>query len=306
MWNSKASGYLAALLATVLWSGNFIIARGLADAMPPWQLNFWRWLVAFLVMLPFGWRNFIAERRCVTKHAGYMLWMGLIGVTLMNTLIYKAGQTTPSLNMALIMPATPAVILLLARLMYKEKISAPRLLGMVIAMGGIILLIARGSLATLIDLSFTAGDIWCIGGMLCFALYSIFMRQRPEKLSPTSFNLWVFLIGLVLSLPGVIWETATQPPAKVDVILIVAILYAGLGCSALAFWLWTVGIERIGAVRAAIVYYSLPVFTAIQSWYILHESASLIQLTGGALIICGIFLASLPKRGGSAGTDRQT
>ena len=52
-----SQGYAAALAATVIWSGNFVVARAVADMIPPWQCNFWRWLVALLALLPFAWKT---------------------------------------------------------------------------------------------------------------------------------------------------------------------------------------------------------------------------------------------------------
>lgn len=87
-----ALGYGSALLATIIWSGNFVVARALATLIPPWQCNFWRWLVALLVLLPFARRHLRRDWPGIKKHWAYLSLMGILGITLMNTLIYKAGQ----------------------------------------------------------------------------------------------------------------------------------------------------------------------------------------------------------------------
>lgn len=285
-------GYLAALAATIIWAGNFVVARAFAASIPPLQFNFWRWIIAFCAILPFALPKLRSDWAGIKNALGYLSLMGLLGVTMMNSFIYKAGQSTTSLNMALIMPATPAVILLLARLVYAERIGIRRLSGMLLALTGILILVTRGDPERLFRLEINSGDIWTLGCMLCFALYSLFMRQRPLNISVAGFNAAVFFLGLVYCLPFVAWEMAALPTPEFSWQLIGGLFYAGVGCSTIAFWLWTLGIDRIGPVAAGIVYYSLPLFAAVMAWLALGEEVTLFQLLGGAIIIAGIFIAT--------------
>ena len=284
----------AALLATVVWSGNFVAARALYDSIPPWQFNFWRWAVAFAALLPFALRRLPDDWPAVRRHWRYLSLMGILGVTLMNTFIYKAAQSTESLNMALLMPASPVVILLLARVFYGEAIPPRRLLGMLTVLAGALILISRGDWQRMAALRFNPGDVWTLGGMLCFAVYSLLMRRRPQDVSPLGFNVATFGLGLLYALPCTLLEAWLLPLPVVTPALLTGVLYAGLGCSALAFWLWTVGIDRIGPVRAGILYYSLPVFAGAGSVLVLQEQIVPAQIAGGLLIIGGICAATVP------------
>ncbi|MBE6441215.1 MAG: DMT family transporter [Desulfovibrio desulfuricans] len=284
----------AALLATVVWSGNFVAARALYDSIPPWQFNFWRWAVAFAALLPFALRRLPDDWPAVRRHWRYLSLMGILGVTLMNTFIYKAAQSTESLNMALLMPASPVVILLLARVFYGEAIPPRRLLGMLTVLAGALILISRGDWQRMAALRFNPGDVWTLGGMFCFAVYSLLMRRRPQDVSPLGFNVATFGLGLLYALPCTLLEAWLLPLPVVTPALLTGVLYAGLGCSALAFWLWTVGIDRIGPVRAGILYYSLPVFAGAGSVLVLQEQIVPAQIAGGLLIIGGICAATVP------------
>jgi drug/metabolite transporter (DMT)-like permease len=57
----RFAGEGLALLATVLWAGSFILARGLRDDVPPVALNFWRWAVASVVVMPFTLRPTVSS-----------------------------------------------------------------------------------------------------------------------------------------------------------------------------------------------------------------------------------------------------
>lgn len=289
----QALGFGFALLATMLWAGNFVVARAVAHAIPPWQLNFWRWVVALIVLLPFAWRSVLEDWPVLKRHWRYLSAMGLIGVTLLNTLIYKAGQTTESLNMALLVPAAPVVILVFSRVLYKELITRARLIGLLVVLMGMGVLISRGDWQRLAALQVNSGDLWTLGGVTCFGLYSLFMRQRPAELSTLSFNAATFALGILLSLPLTIAEALLLPLPSLSTPVVVGVLYTGIGCSALAYWFWTLAIDRIGPVHAGIVYYSLPVFTGLASVFILGEQIVWAQIVGGGLIIGGICVATL-------------
>lgn len=288
-------GYIAAFLATALWAGNFIAARALAEQIPPCQFNFWRWVIGLVGILPFALRSCMQDWDVLRRHWRYLSLMAFIGVTLMNTFIYKAGQTTESLNMALLMPAAPVVVLVLSRLVCGERISFRRFLGMLSALAGVGILLSRGNLQRLVDLQLNSGDLWTLLCMLSFAVYSLFMRQRPRDISPLAFNAAVFALGIVYALPCVALEAWFLPMPTLTFKLISGLMYVGLGCSAAAFWLWTVGIDRIGPVRASFIYYSLPVFAGIGSVLILDETVHLAQVVGGALVVGGICLATFHK-----------
>ena len=96
-----AVGYGMALLATVIWSGNFVVARAVADMIPPWQCNFWRWAVAFVVCLPFAWRHIRRDEPLLRRHWRYVSLMALLGVSLMNTFFYKELSSCIELGMVL-------------------------------------------------------------------------------------------------------------------------------------------------------------------------------------------------------------
>ena len=292
------TGYSCALLAVVIWSGNFVVARAVAGLIPPWQCNFWRWFIALFVLLPFAKRHWRTDWPAIKKNWRGLSVLGILGVTLLNTLIYKAGQTTESINMALLVPTAPIVILLLSRILYAEPISSRRMAGVLVVLLGVGILVSRGDWDRLAHLRFNEGDLWALGGVLCFGLYSLFIRQRSTDISPIGFSLATFALGLLYSLPFTAIEAVMLPTPRLSTPLVVSMLYTGIGCSALSFWLWTVAIDQIGPVRAGMVYYSLPVFAGIAARLILDETVTPAQMVGGALVITGIIVATvvMPQR----------
>lgn len=289
---AQARGYAAALLATVIWAGNFVVARGMAGSIPPVQLNFWRWVVALVCVAPLALRHWRADVRAARGHWAYMTLVALLGVTLMNTLIYKAGQTTTSLNMGLIMPATPVVILVLARVIHGEPVTPRRMAGVVMVLAGIVFLLTRGSLANLLAVRFTSGDLWVLGGMAAFAVYSLLVRRMPRGMSTAGFNALQFALGLTLCLPALAWEMRACPAPQWTPTVWGCVLYVGAGCSCAAYLLWTRAVADIGPVNAGLVYDSIPLFVALEGVLLLGERVTVAHALGGGLIVAGIVLAT--------------
>jgi len=294
--NTRFLGYLAALSATVLWAGNFVVARGIAQEIPPVQLNFWRWLLALACILPFAWPKLRADWPAMKRHWRYLAAMGLVGVSALNAFVYKAGQTTESLNMALLVPTAPVMIILLSRIVYGEPLTPRRLGGVAIVLVGVLELVSRGDWSHIASLRFLPGDLWALAGAACFALYSLFVRKRPAGISVEGFNAATFAWGLVLMLPVLAVEAATGPATSWNLRVLTGVAYAGIGCSFAAYTLWTKAIGAIGPVLAGIVYYFLPVVTAVESVWLLGEAVTAAHVLGGALIVSGILLATLDVR----------
>lgn len=286
------SGYLFALGATAIWSGNFIVARGLSDIVPPISLAFWRWVVAVIVFLPFALKPVIAERQQLLQNIRYLSLTALLGVTVFNTLIYVAGHTTSALNLSLIAITFPIFIIVLSRLFYGEKVTANKMLGVALVTGGVVVLITKGKLSVLHNISFAVGDLWMLSASVIFAIYSILVKQKPKNLSIWAFQLSTFSIGLLFLFPFFIWESITVAPVNYDSTTVLSILYVGIFASLAAFVLWNKAIVTIGPSKSGMIYYTLPLFSGFLAYLFLNENIGMIHLFSALLIVAGILTAN--------------
>lgn len=284
-------GFVCAIAATILWSGNFIVARGLSEVIAPLSLAFWRWVVAILVLLPFAIKPLLARKAWMKKHLGYLSIVSLLGVTLFNSLIYLAGQTSSAINLSLIAITFPIFILILSRIFLSEVISWNKLFGIVLVAAGILLLISKGDVLVFSQLSFAQGDIWMLIASLIFAIYSMLLKHKPAGISVPAFQLASFILGWIFLLPFYLLELFWLPPQALDPSMVASILYIGIFASLVAFILWNKAIAIIGAVNAGMVYYSLPIFSGILAIVILDESVTTLHLYSTLLVLMGIILA---------------
>lgn len=290
------SGYLFAIGATALWSGNFIIARGLNESIPPISLAFWRWVVAVIVFLPFALKPLISEWSILKENISYLSITSLLGITVFNTLIYLAGHTTTAINLSLISITFPVFIVILSRFFFRELITFKKGFGIIVVVAGVILLITRGNLSSLLHISFAIGDAWMLAAAMIFAIYSILLKRKPEKLSIWAFQLSTFILGLIFLFPFFIWEYAVTPPVEFDTKTVSSILYVGIFASLSAFVLWNKAIMAVGPSKAGMVYYTLPLFSGFLAYFFLKEDIGMIHCYSALLIISGILIANYESK----------
>jgi drug/metabolite transporter (DMT)-like permease len=253
--------------------------------------------VAVIVFLPFALKPLLAQRDVIREHIGYLAITALLGITTFNTLIYLAGHTTTALNLSLISITFPVFIVILSRFFFGEKITINKGIGIILVATGVILLVTKGNVSSLANISFAIGDVWMLIAAIIFAVYSILIRHKPEGLiSIWSFQLSTFILGLVFLFPFFIWEYATSPTIEFDAKTVGSILYVGIFASMSAFVLWNKAIMVIGPTKAGMIYYTLPLFSGVLAYLILKEDISMVHLYSAILIITGILIANFESK----------
>lgn len=293
--NHTVQGFLLAIIATLLWSGNFIIARKVSNAISPVSLAFFRWTCASLVLLPFAYKQVIAEWSPLKANWRILTWIALTGIALFNTFVYVAGHNTTAINMALIgTTSSPIFATAMAVIFLKERLGFYRIIGMIICILGIVLLISKGSWEVLFSFKFSSGDTWILAGAFAFAVYNILVRKKPVNISALSFLLIIFVLGSLMLFPFFIIEQLTvKTPTDWSPTLLGAILYLGIGTSVLAFCCWNLAISKLGAGRTVLFGNLIPIFSTLEAILILGETVTPMHFYSGILVISGLVIANI-------------
>jgi drug/metabolite transporter (DMT)-like permease len=287
------TGIGLAVLATFIWSGNFIVARGVNKQIPPISLNFYRWLCASVIIFPFAIKKFKAEWQVVKQSLPYFFWISFTGVTLFNTFVYIGGHYTSAINLALIgTTSSPVIAIILARIFLKEKIGWLKIWGIILCVGGILFLLSRGDFRNLLSFRFTAGDGWILLAALTFAIYNTMVKKRPVSVTPVNFLFVVFSFGTILLFPFYLWELFHTVPVEWNIKLLSIIFYLGLGASVICFLIWNIAIHKLGAGRTALFGNLIPVFSSLEAVIILNEKFSWIHVVSMLIVFTGLLLAN--------------
>ncbi len=290
--NKNIIGYGFALLAVILWSGNFVVARGLSSSIHPFALSFYRWTVATIVFTPFALPHIKKDFVEIKKNLKYIFITALIGISSFNTIIYYAGRTTTAINLSLIALTFPIFILLISRILDKEKIANRRILGIIIVISGVLLIVSKGNLEVLLNLSLNAGDPLMLFAAFCFAVHSMLVKNKSQKINIYSFQYATFLVGLIILLPLYLFVAKDNIDILLSSNVYYSILYIGIFSSLVSFVSWNKAIDKIGASSSGMIYFLMPLFSGIIALLFLNETIKTYHLISGLLIVVGIVISN--------------
>jgi len=290
-------GISLAVLATIIWSGNFVISRAVNQQIPPVSLAFYRWTLATILIAPLAYQKFKQQKQIVFQNWKYLFWVSLSGIALFNTCVYVAGHYTSAINMALIgTTSSPIFATVMAIIFLKERLNIFRIVGMLICIAGIVLLLSQGSWQQLASFTFSTGDLWILAGAMAFAVYNILVRKKPTGITPVNFLFIIFLFGSLLLLPAYIIELNVTEPVQWNGNIIGSIIYLGLGTSVIAFLCWNAALQKLGTGTTVLFGNLIPIFSTLEAVWLLGERITNIHIISGLLVIGGLVLANTMQR----------
>jgi drug/metabolite transporter (DMT)-like permease len=297
-----------ALLMTVpplMWAGNAVVGRLLVGHVPPMALNFTRWLLAALLLAPLGWHA-LRELRSIATSWPYLLVVGCLGVGAYNAFQYLALTTSTPLNVTLIAASMPLWMLAVGALGFSQKATPRQIAGAILSLAGVVLVVSRGSWATLVEVKLVTGDIYMLIASLSWAVYSWMLAQPPAGLRPppretlqtwgwAGFLLVQMLFGLLAAGTAAAGEAALTDSVPIDwrnAWVLAALLFVAIGPSILAYRCWGLGVARGGPALAAFFANLTPLFAALLSAQLLGETPRAFHAFAFVLIVAGISVSA--------------
>ena len=285
--------YLLLVLPPLFWAGNTVLARGIAELIPPVSMSFWRWAIALLILLPLTWRQTLQDWSQIKASWKIIFLLGLFGIASFNTLLYTAAHSTTALNIALTQSVMPVVIVVISFILFRERISKLQIFAIILCTSGAGYIITHGEWQRLIQLKFVVGDLIMLCAVTLYGLYSVLLRKRPD-IHPMSFLTTTFAVGVILLLPLYLWELPQYPPLELTQPVIFSLLYVALCPSILAYLCWNKGIHEVGANKAGLYINLVPLFASLLAILFLGERFQNYHLIGIILIAGGLGLFNLP------------
>ena len=287
--------YLLLPVAPLCWAGNIVLARGVYEIMPPVAFAFWRWAVAFLMLLPFAWRQTRRDWPAAVRHWKILCLLAFLGISCFNTLLYTAVHTTTAINGALIQTTMPAVIILITLIFFKERVTLLQVIGVVLCVAGAGVVVVRGQWNLLTHMSLVRGDILMSIAVVIYALYSALLRKRPA-MHPVSFLVYTFGVCALGLLPLYLVEIGQGRTFTPGWETLASIIYVALFPSIVAYFCWNRGVELIGANRAGLFINLIPVFASLMAIVWLGESLERFHMVGMLLILTGMVMFNRRRR----------
>jgi drug/metabolite transporter (DMT)-like permease len=292
---SPALAYPTAVFCWLLSAGVYIAAKWVAPEMPPWALCFWRLALACAILLPIVHHHHGAMIALVKSRALEVLVIGAIGLTLCQGMIFTGLNYTDATTAGIIMALSPIMTMVLARFVLGEPLGVWKAIGALLALCGMVVIVARGDLAALLRLQFSPGELWIVGSALCWGLYTVLLRRSKFGIELLPMVVLLLGAGALAALPLYLWELVNGERSALHMNGLLALAYVAGPGGALMYYLYNRSVETLGAGRASMLLYLQTVFVALLAYLFLGESLHHYDLAGAAFIVAGLVLATAIK-----------
>lgn len=275
------------VLAVLIWSANTVVSKAAAGVIDPAAISLYRWLVAAVVLTPLMAVPLWRARADIAAQLPRFMVLSLLGMVAYQSLAYYAAHLTSATNMGVLCAMVPLLGLVLNGLFFGARISPYAAMGVALSLGGVCYLLGAGDPLRLFGNGINAGDGMMLLGASAYALYGILFRRWSPAFGQW-LNLYVqVLIAVVLLMP----LAASSGSLSVSAAAVPMVLFAGIGSSIFAAYLWMRGLHQLGSERTAIFMNLLPLFTALIASIVLGEVIHSYHWVGGGLILAGVALS---------------
>ena len=283
---------LALALSSLFWSGNFIVGRALRDNVPAIPLNYWRWIIALIILLPFSFKLVRENIVLLIQHWRFMLALAITGIAGFHIAVYQALHTTTAINAVLFLSISPVMIVIGSRIAFHERIQTLQIMGIIISLGGVVVLLTHATLDNLLALHLNHGDLWMLLAVVLWSIYSVILKQKPQEMPQTVLLNGVIIFGVVIMTPLNLMMTSLDNNITIDSSTVIGLLYIGIFASIAAYFCWNYGVSNLGPNKAGTYLHLIPLFGAMLSILLLGEQIQSYHIAGAVLIALGIILAN--------------
>ena len=283
-------------LSSFFWSGNFFTGKlAFNNELNPFKLSFFRWVLAFVILIPFTFKDILRNFNIFKENILLILTLSLLGVTIFNSFTYISLQTTLVINASLMTSITPLLIIGFSWLIFKTKTNLFQFLGIFLSLLGVFNIVLKGNINNLYNLYFTPGDLWMFIAVFSWGLYSVLLKKVDVRLSQLATLEVMIFIGLIFIFPFYVIESLNNsffPNNNADLYMI---FYVAIFAGIISFFCWNKGVSLIGASRASLFLHLIPIFSSVWAIFLLNENFSLFHIIGAIFIIIGIFLSNFRR-----------
>ena len=293
---SPATVFLLAM-PPLLWASNAVVGRLVHSLVSPMTLNFLRWSVALVAMLPLGWMVLRRGSPMWPRWRRYAL-LGLFGIGSYNALQYLALQTSQPLNVTLVGAGTPMWMLLVGRCCFGAPVRPAQAAGAVLSMVGVLVVLAHGSFDALFALRLVPGDAFMVLATVVWSFYSWLLVRPTADTDPLRHDWAAFLTAQIFF--GTLWAglfaggewAAGAAHVEIGWPVLAAVVYVGVFPAVIAFRSFNAGIDRVGPAFASFFINLTPLYAALLSAAFLGEMPHAYHAAAFALIVAGIAVSS--------------
>ncbi|MFM2476434.1 DMT family transporter [Celerinatantimonas sp. MCCC 1A17872] len=299
--------YIMLLIAPVIWSSSNIIGKLSVGLLSPYQLTFYRWLVAVVVLSAMFYRQISHDWAKLMAHKWWLLTWGASAFCVFNLLLYGAyALHAKAVNVAIIHSLIPTLTIIFSFLYTRKFGHYLQWVGIGCSLFGVLWLLTSGHLSQLLNWHPSLADGLVLASAIIYALYSFALRWAPDV--HWSSQMWAMSLAacFVAALAWVVhsfhdshWRLieSAHPNSSQLLQAIVLILYVGLFIAIISKMFYQQGAIAIGGVRASVVMNLLPLFSTLMALCVFSDERAVFGSVHIVALICVVIGISLCEYG---------
>ncbi len=286
-------GAIYGLTAAAIWGGLYVVSDVVLHTIPPFTLLVIRLLIGIIILL-----GIVSRMKHLHWPRGReileLLGVGVIGFGISVGAQFVGTDKSNAVNGALVTSASPVFILLFAVLLLRERITLQRIIAVVLATIGVLVIIDI-SKADLGSQTFV-GNVILAFAALTWGLYSVLVRKVSARFDTLIVTLFGFFGGLFIAVPAAALELPSRPIGVIDTGTILGVFYLGVISMAGAMWLWNRAFALVDASLASLFFFAQPLVGAFLGVLLLGQAMTSDLWIGGLMIAAGVLVSLYPPR----------
>lgn len=284
--------YLKLVLTALFWGGTFIAGRSLAGHVSPFSAAFLRFLLASVLLGILVARTERRWPRLRTRDWGRLILLGMTGVFGYNVCFFMGLELIPASRASLIIANNPVAIALLSAWVFRERLGAGRILGILLSLTGALVVISKGDLSGIFRHGVGAGELLILGCVASWAAYSVVGKFVLRDLSPSVSVCGSALVGTAALFPAALAEGLWGEASNYRWQDWTALGYLGLFGTVFGFIWFYQGVRELGPARAGLFINFVPIFAITLAWLVLSEPVTWSLGIGALLVVTGVFVTN--------------
>jgi drug/metabolite transporter (DMT)-like permease len=280
------------LLTAIFWGGTFIAGRALSDHVAPFSAAFLRFVIASIPLLILTYRMEGRFPPIQKEKLFYLLLLGLTGVFSYNVFFFKGLRLIHAGRASLIIANNPIFIAMASSILFKEKLNAVKIVGILVSVTGAILAISRGNLQGVLTESLGLGDLFIFLAVLSWVSYSLIGKRVMRDVSAIEAVTYASVSGAIMLFPAALAEGMTADIFNYTLSNWFSLFYLGVFGTVLGFVWYYEGIKKLGPSKASLFINFVPISAIVLAFLFLDEPITLSLLAGAAMVSLGVYLTN--------------
>ncbi|WP_236034848.1 DMT family transporter [Alkalihalobacterium elongatum] len=293
--NKPIITYIMLAVATSIWGSAFIAGKVAVESFEPATVAFFRFLGATLLLFPIMWMMEKDRPKPSKKDWGMFALLGLTGIAIYNICFFLASKHAPVIKSSLFIASNPVLIVLLSGWFLKETITKRHIIGMCVALFGVVIIISNGHLLDLVRVGFEPIDLILIGAVISWALYSVLGKVVLGKYSAIVSTTYAVFFGTLFLLPFALYELTWSQIQDASIGVWASLLHMSIFVTVISFIMYYQGIKKVGAAKASIFINVMPVSAVIMATLFLGETFTFAHGIGAVFVLAGVYIGTYVK-----------